>query len=353
MHGSRMLAIAAVLGTVALGLVACGGSESGGGDAEGGSKTFAFVTNGKYAFWELAEPGVVKAGRDLGVEVLFRMPENTMSGQKQTLEDLLNRDVDGIAVSVLHPENQNPLLNRIADRVPLVTHDSDAPNSKRSCFVGVDNYEAGRLVGELALETLPEGGKLALFIGNLSQDNARLRRQGFLDVVLGRAEPTPLDRVDPTGAALEGTLADGRTFAVVGTYTDDGDTLKAKANCEDALNRYPDLVGVAGFFQYNPPACLTALRSKGSLGKVAVFGFDENEDTLNAIEAGHCAGTVVQNPYEYGYQSIRILEGLSRGDDSVLPEGGVLRIPARTIRKDDLAGFRAEVAAQRSVLEGR
>src|SRR5690606_2167882 len=173
--------------------------------------------------------------------------------------------------------------------------DSDAPDSDRKCFIGVDNYAAGRMAGELAKRTLPDGGKLALFIRNLSQDNARLRRQGFLDVVLGRERRTPLAEMDPTGAVLE-----GGGFTVVGTYTDDGDATKAKANVEDALNRHPDLVGVVGFFQYNPPACVQGLKSKGRLGEVKVIGFDEHEDTLAGIAAGTVAGTVVQNPYEYG-----------------------------------------------------
>jgi len=327
----------------ALLLAACGQD----GAAEARTTTFAFVTNGKYAFWEPARAGVVKAGRDFDVDVVFRMPENNLSEQKQVLEDLLNRGVDGIAVSVIDPINQNGLLQRIAARVPLVTHDSDAPDSDRKCFIGVDNYAAGRMAGELAKRTLPDGGKLALFIGNLSQDNARLRRQGFLDVVLGRERRTPLAEMDPTGAVLE-----GGGFTVVGTYTDDGDATKAKANVEDALNRHPDLVGVVGFFQYNPPACVQGLKSKGRLGEVKVIGFDEHEDTLAGIAAGTVAGTVVQNPYEYGYQAIQMLKHLHDGD-AALPEGGVLEIPARTIEPANLEDFRAELAGQMAALDER
>lgn len=338
----RRAPIALLAALVLLVFSACGG------DTAPGERPFAFVTNGKYAFWEPARAGVIQAGIDLGVPVVYRAPENDLSDQKQVLEDLLNRDVSGIAVSVLDPDNQNPLLDRIAARVPVVTHDSDAPRSKRRCFIGVDNYAAGRMVGDLVRSSLPDGGKLALFIGNLSQDNARLRRQGLLDVVLGRAEPTPLERSDPTGAPLS-----GGGFTVVGTYTDDGDRTKAKANTEDALNRHPDLAGVVGFFQYNPPACLNALRSLGRLGTVQVFGFDEHEDTLDGIERGDVAGTVVQNPFEYGYQSIKMLVGIAAGSADAVPAGGVFAIPARTITKANLAGFRAELDRQMAVLEAR
>src|SRR5690606_22077566 len=151
----------------------------------------------------------------------------------------------------------------------------------------------------------------------------------------------------PTGAVLE-----GGGFTVVGTYTDDGDATKAKANVEDALNRHPDLVGVVGFFQYNPPACVQGLKSKGRLGEVKVIGFDEHEDTLAGIAAGTVAGTVVQNPYEYGYQAIQMLKHLHDGD-AALPEGGVLEIPARTIEPANLEDFRAELAGQMAALDER
>ena len=55
-------------------------------------------------------------------------------------------------------------------------------------------------------------------------------------------------------------------------------------------------------------------------------------------------GTVVQNPYRYGYESVRILAGLAR-DQDVLPEGGVLDIPARAIRSDNVRAFWDELEA--------
>ena len=333
------------LAVAVLPLAGCKRGDGGGGGADGRA-TYAFVTNGKYAFWDAAQPGVVQAGRDLDVGVLFRKPENVLSDQKQVVEDLLNRGIDGLAISVIDPENQNQLLGDVASRVPVITHDSDAPESARRCFIGVDNYKAGQMAGELCMRALPDGGEVALFIGNLSQDNARLRRQGFLDTVLGREGRTPLAKMDPSDATPT-----GNGYTIVGTWTDDADVAKAKANVEDALNAHPEVDAVVGFFQYNPAQALQALKSMELLGKVTVVGFDEHQDTLDGIAAGHVVGTVVQNPYEYGYQAIRILDALHRGDESVVPDGGFLEIPARSITKDNLDGFRAELAEQMAVLD--
>jgi ribose transport system substrate-binding protein len=66
----------------------------------------------------------------------------------------------------------------------------------------MDNYTAGRMCGELVREALPKGGKVMLFIGRLEQDNARLRRQGVIDALLGR--PHDPKNFDPPGKVLQG-----------------------------------------------------------------------------------------------------------------------------------------------------
>ena len=81
------------------------------------------------------------------------------------------------------------------------------------------------------------------------------------------------------------------------------------------------------------------LKERGDLGKVKVIGFDEDENTLQAIKDGEIYGTVVQDPYEYGNRSIKVLHALSKGDDSVIPENKFIDIPARQIRKDNVEAF--------------
>jgi ribose transport system substrate-binding protein len=85
--------------------------------------------------------------------------------------------------------------------------------------------------------------------------------------------------------------------------------------------------------------CLEALRSQNKLGHVKVVAFDEQDNTLQAIQDGTCHGTVVQNPYEYGRQSVRVLAALARGDKTVIPESKFMDTPARQIRKDNVQAF--------------
>jgi len=307
---------------------------------DGGESTarFAYVTNGVAEFWNIAEAGAQQAGRDFGVEVSVLMP-GSLTHQKQMMEDALTRGVDGIAVSPIDSTNQTDMLNQVAEQTLLVTHDSDAPQSDRVAYVGMDNYTAGRLCGALVKEALPEGGDVMILIGRMEQDNSRKRRQGVIDELLGRSEDP--DRFDPPGETLE-----GEGFTILGTMTDGFDLARAKANAEDALARYPEIDGMVGLFAYNPPAILQALEQAGKLGEVEVIGFDEDSQTLAGIEAGTIHGTVVQNPYEYGYQSIEVLASLAEGDESVLEEGEFISIPARQIRRDNVEAFRADLEAK-------
>ena len=311
-------------------LAACGGA------ADSGGPRFAYVTNGVDPFWNVAGAGARAAAAEFGVDVDLVFPEGGAVDQKQKLEDLLIRGVDGIAVAVVDGKNMVSFMDDIAGKTHLITHDSDAPDSKRRCFIGVDNYACGRACGDLLREALPDGGKVALFVGRLEQENAQLRRQGVIDALLDRSfDSTRRDAADATPS--------GNGFTIVATRTDGFDKSLAKSNAEDTLVAHPDLAGMVGLFAYNAPACMEALRSQDKLGKVKISAFDEQIATLDAIAEGTVLGTISQNPFQYGYHSVRILNGLHAGDESVLPEGGTLTVDPTVVTRENLEEFRAKL----------
>jgi ribose transport system substrate-binding protein len=305
--------------------------------AAGSSVTVAFVTNGIASFWDVAEKGAKDAGTKFGVNVDVRMPPNGAEDQKRMLEDLLVSGVKGIAVSPIDPSNQHDLLETVAAATNLITHDSDAPETKRLCYVGMDNYSAGRKCGQLVKEAMPDGGSVMVFVGRLEQANARLRRQGLIDELLDRSEDnTRYD--DPSAGELKGTK-----YTVLDTRTDEFDNARCRSLAQDSITKYPNLGCVVGLFAYNPPLLLEAVRDAGKLNSIQIVGFDEDLATLSGIAEGAIHGTVVQDPYHYGFESVRILAGLSKGDQTVLPPEGRMLLQERLIRKDNVAEFRAEL----------
>lgn len=322
-----------------------GGSESAGGDAP---VRVAFVTNQIADFWKIAEAGCRQAEKDFGVEVEVVMPPDaTAVVQKQKVEDLLTSGVQAVAISPLDADNQVDWLNSVADRVPLITHDSDCPQSDRLMYIGMNNYVAGRMCGELVRKALPDGGQVLLCIGRLEQDNSKFRRQGVIDVLMGRDRDAAWYRQNPDAWDPNDGEISNDTWTIVATVTDQGKPELALSKAEDALVTWPDLNAMVGLFEYNPPACYQAIRKANRLGEIELIGFDENDVTLQAIKDGECVGTVVQNPYEYGYQSVRVLTEILAGNDDVIPESKSIDIAPRTITAENVDEFWQDLRAKK------
>ncbi len=164
------------------------GEAAKGAEAPADAPKFAFITNVADPFWSHAEAGCYVAAKEFGVAVEFQMNSaGDIAGQKKIVENILNKgECKGIAISVLNPANQTEMINNAADQLPLITHDSDAPDSKRLFFLGTENYQAGRELGKLIKKSMPEGGKIMLYVGKIDQLNSIQRRDGLLDELAGK-----------------------------------------------------------------------------------------------------------------------------------------------------------------------
>lgn len=306
-------------------------TPSGSGKSGAGKTKVAFVSNNAEEFWTIAEAGTKKASQELGVEVFFRRPPaGTAADQREIIEDLLAQGVQGLAISVNDPENQVNLLNRVADRIPLVTQDNDAPKSRRVCYIGTNNYDAGLAVGKMVKEIMPQGGTIAIFVGKPDPLNAKERRQGVLDELAGTK--------DATGPKY------GK-YTLLDTFYDDVDLKVAKDKAATALVQLQNEPNVCliGLWAYNTPAILSAVKDAGKQGKVKIVGFDEMENTLIGVKEGFIYGTVVQQPFKFGYESVKLLTELAHGDKSHLPANGIFYIPIRVIKKDNVEEFHKEL----------
>ncbi|HLH31790.1 MAG TPA: sugar-binding protein [Terriglobia bacterium] len=277
----------------------------------------AFVTNNSADFWTIARRGVEKAGGEFpDVTADFKITsDGTAAEQKRIIDDLLTRGIDGIAISPVDPENQTALLNDISKRALVFTQDSDAPMSDRACYVGTDNVAAGRQAGQLIKEVLPNGGKIMLFVGKLDARNAQERIQGIKDV-----------------------LQDSK-IQILDTRTDDADTVRAKSNAADALVKHPDISALVGLWSYNGPAILNAVKDAKKTGQVKIVAFDEADETLAGIQDGSIYGTVVQQPFEFGYQAIKLMRQALNGDRSFIPANKQIVIPTMVINKSNVDDF--------------
>jgi ribose transport system substrate-binding protein len=290
----------------------------------GGPLRFAFVTNNSSQFWNIAEKGVRKAERELGVKVeVFRPLKGDVADQQRFLEDIVVQGFDGVAISPINPDGMTPLLDQVASKMPVVCHDSDAARSKRTSYVGTNNVQAGRAAAVAALAALEqakmERGKVALFVGRIDMQNAVDRQKGVSEV-----------------------LGKHPRLELLPVFLDNTDRTKAKKNVEDALARHPDLVLTIGLWSYNGPALAGAIREAAREQKPLIVAFDEEEETLKGVEDGLVQATIVQKPFELGFRSIELLQAAKHG--RAVPasvDTGIL-----TVTRKNVAPFWSELREQ-------
>jgi ribose transport system substrate-binding protein len=98
-----------------------------------------------------------------------------------------------------------------------------------------------------------------------------------------------------------------------------------------------------GIDSYNTPRIYEVLKETGQLGKIQVVGFDEDPITLGGVREGTIVGTVVQNPFEWGYQGMKLMASHLKGDDSDIPADKLIIVPGQVIKKGNVDKFQADL----------
>ncbi|GLS20373.1 ABC transporter substrate-binding protein [Labrys miyagiensis] len=308
-------AVAALLASTAIGAQAAD------------KKALVFVPNGTSEFWKAAEAGVKKAQEELpNYDLQFKYPEQSAAAvQERLMDDLVSAGAAGIMVSAVDPKTETDALARVASHTLLLTTDSDAAKSGRVAYIGSSNVLAGKQVGEILKQARPDGAKCMAYVGLPGADNARERMEGIKEAIAGTK------------------------ITIVDVRADDIDQSRAKRNVEDTLTANPDVDCMLGIYSYNIPQIYQALKEAGALGKITVTGFDDDPITLGGVKEGTVAGTVVQQPYEWGYQGMKAMAKILEGDKSFVPPDGLMIVPTKTITKDNVDDY----AAQLKKLQGK
>ena len=281
-------------------------------------KMVAFITNSTSDFWKIARKGTEKADTEFtDVAVAFKTTNTGAVDEQNGLvrHALDAEEADAIAISPIDPTAQKTVINNAAKRALVITQDSDAPDTDRALYIGADNRAAGRQAGDLIKKALPQGGKIMVFVGKREVQNAKDRFEGLKE-------------------ALQGS-----NIVVLDLMTDDADAGNARNNAYEALKKNPDIAGMVGLWSYNGPAIVQALRPEGKLGKIQIVCFDDDRETLTAIKDGSIFGTVAQQPFEYGYQTVKAVEQILKGDRSVIPANKTIFIPTVVIQKNNVDDY--------------
>ena len=307
-----------------------------------GKKKIAIVTSGDGPYWDLVLAGAQDAAKQYNVDLTISRPKSNPDVQTDEIKKLLGGEYDGIAISPISPSLQTVLLGDVATNTTLLTFDSDVPVSRRLCFVGTDNYAAGRICGEQIRRAVPDGGEVIVSLGNADKDNTQRRRQGLIDELLERNyEP------HRTTEAMDGELK-GPKYTIVATLVDGSDPAKATELAAQALKDHPNVKCFAGLLSYSAPAILEAVDQAKQAGKVQIVGFDVPAKTLDAIEAGQIRSTVMQDQYGCGFHAVRILADNAHKNFGGLPMFQTHSLAIEVVNKDNLTDMRTRLTKHES-----
>jgi ribose transport system substrate-binding protein len=299
------------------------------------SKRFIFVTNGDDPFWDACNAGLVEGAKRFGladknIRVVMEKNNGTAQGQIEKLRQFGSQsDIAGVAISVIQAENAaivEEMKSLAAKGVQVITVDGDVNRATfpdaRPYYIGTDNIVGGRLLGATAKAILAARGKASggyvQFAGFTDNDNARARMNGFKETV-------------------------GGTFTEVDRMSDEMDLAKARDNVRAALVNHPDLAALVGIWAYNAPAIAEVVQERGVREKLAVVTFDAQAAAIERMAAGQIDVMVVQNPFEMGVQTVRLLLAMHAGDRDTVgqmfphagsPDGDVYTTGLRLIVPD-------------------
>lgn len=238
-------------------------------------------------FFNWAYAGMVDAAAAIGPHVRVELQgpaEWDASLQARAIDQLVARNVAGILATAGDAETMIPSIDRAISRgIPVITFDSDAPDSDRLAFVGTNNYQAGFRAGLAAAEWLGNDARVgvSLFPG---PTHIRARVDGFRDALL-QAAP---------GAQI------------VAEVNDEGSVSQAETAITAMLQANPQINVIFASHGNPGPGAAAAVRNLGLQGRVDIIAFDFGAPVLELIQSGEIRATVGQNPYLMGYMGLMI-----------------------------------------------
>jgi ribose transport system substrate-binding protein len=306
-YGGKLFLIAILLTGAVASWTGCNKSTD-----SGPKKRIVFLTNGNSPFWDAARYGLEQGAKDFkladaGLEAVMEVNDGTPKGQIDKLRQYGNQaDIVGIAVSALDADNIAVAeeMKKLRDNgMQVICVDADVNPEKfrasRAYYIGTDNLTGGKALGAAARELLKArgktSGKYVQFVGRTGSDNARKRMDGFNQAV--GAEFTEADRMG-----------------------DDLKRDKARENVRNSITNHPDLVALVGIWSYNAPAIVDVVEEKAAQGKYTLVGFDAEPLAVTQMSEGKIDAIVVQDPYDMGYKSVRLLKAMLEKDDAVVKE---------------------------------
>ncbi|MED4203588.1 sugar-binding protein [Neobacillus mesonae] len=237
-------------------------------------------------YWRLVEKGAKDAAKEHHVLLEYVGPAQAdLKEQIKTIERSAASRVDGLLTQALNEKQFTPLINKIdLQGIPVITIDTDAPKSNRIAYIGTNNYYSGFIAGLALAKDLKGKANVAIITGRFEASHQQLRVQGFKDAVKNYKGIKVI-------AIEESNIS--RVQAAEKTYT--------------ILKEHPEVNAFFGTSALDGIGIAKVIQQFHRENSTYIISFDVLPETIAYLKEGVIEATVVQEPYEMGYQAIKMM----------------------------------------------
>lgn len=266
-------------------------------------------------YWKKAEAGMKEAAEKYDVDIETIDIEQLDSDKYiYALREAVAANSEGILAVGWRYDDIEPEIKKIIDAgTPVIYIDTDIEDSSRLCFIGSDNYEAGKLAGEEIVRVTGGQGCVGI-LRMTSVENQEKRLRGIEDALKDYPDLKLVNVNDEF------------------TETDSVNKNVSMKRIQDMLEKYPDMTAVIGTNAYETVAVGAVVEAMGCSDRIRIVGFDDNEETMDYIKKHIIDATIVQQPEKMGYNGVKLLTEIAEGKTI---ENSEIYTDLTVIRADD------------------
>ena len=253
-------------------------------------------------FWLSVFAGAEAAATEYNLKLTITGPktEEDYEAQNRMVADAVEAGAQAIVFSAIDYENNASAIDDAAKQgTKIVAIDSSVDSQMVSTYIGTDNYAAGQMAAQAALDRVEGPLRVGIVNYDVSSANGQERERGARDLFssTGRAEVT----------------------AVINTLAEAG---HAQADTVRMLADHPEINVLLAFNEPTSVGAAQAVEELGLSETVFLVGFDSNVATVEGLQTGSVDALIVQNPYAMGYLGVesayKLLSGQGAGLTAVV-----------------------------------
>ena len=249
-------------------------------------------------FWLSVFAGAEAAATEYNLQLTIVGPETEEDYESQNtmVAQAVEDGAEALVFSAIDYENNAAAIDAAARKgVKVVAIDSSVDSDQVSTYIGTDNYAAGQMAAQAALDRVAGELKVGVVNYDISSANGQERERGATDVFAqsGRAEIT----------AVINTLAEAE---------------QAEWDAAAMLQNHPEINVLLAFNEPTSVGAAQAVKELGLSETVFLAGFDSNVATVDGMQEGSVDALIVQNPYAMGYLGVESAYKLLTGQEGGL-----------------------------------